>query len=62
MDLATRRRVDANHVLRTQALKFMDAADALDSWRQQSTSLPLRPDREPNRPLTSLHVMIEEDT
>ena len=46
--------------LRTQGHRFDDAADALDYWRQQSATMPLRADGEPNRPMTSLHVMVEE--
>jgi hypothetical protein len=40
------------------ARKFTSAADALDFWRQVSTVRPLRPDGQPNRPLTCYHIEV----
>ena len=43
-----------------EAMHFLDAAHALSFWRTVSTVKPLRPDGEPNRPLTGYHVLIEK--
>lgn len=37
----------------TKALRFPSTFDALDAWRTQSSTVPLRPDGRPNRPLSS---------
>lgn len=42
----------------TQALTFATYAEAFEFWRQQSTVQPLRPDGQPNRPLTAWTVEI----
>lgn len=44
----------------TLALRFPDAREAMAFWNQQSTVRPLREDGQPNKPLTSLTVSIEE--
>lgn len=44
-----------------EAKKFESAADALEEWRTQSKVMPLRPDHEPNRPLTALTVSFEQE-
>lgn len=41
------------------ALRFESAADALAFAQTQSTRTPLRPDGQPNRPLTAFTVSIE---
>ena len=41
------------------ALRFDSAADALAFAQTQSTRTPLRPDGQPNRPLTAFTVAIE---
>ena len=43
-----------------RAMRFPDTRSALKMWRTQSTVLPLRPDGQPNRPLTALTVEIVE--
>jgi len=43
----------------SDAMKFATVAEAWDYWRQQSPDLPLRPDGQPNRPLTALTVAVE---
>ena len=45
-----------------KALKFDTAGDAMAFWRTPSTVRPLRPDGQPNRPLTALTVEIAEVT
>lgn len=40
------------------AMVFPDVVSALEYWRRQSTVTPLRPDGEPNRPLTAYHVEV----
>jgi hypothetical protein len=42
------------------ARKFTNQGEALTFWRTQSKTKPFREDGEPNRPLTSLTVCIEE--
>lgn len=44
---------------RTKAQVFADANEALEFWRQVSQKEPIRPDGEPNRPLTVFTVAIE---
>lgn len=46
---------------REDAKKFDDAAQALDYWKTQSQTVPLRPDGKPNRPLTAFNVTILRD-
>lgn len=41
-----------------KAKTFINAVDAWECWRQQSSTIPLRPDGEPNRPLTAFHAEI----
>ena len=43
---------------RSRARRFADQLAAIDFWKQQSTVRPLRPDGEPNRPMTALTVEI----
>lgn len=43
-----------------RAKRFESVADALMYWRTQSTRYPLRPDGEPNRPLTAFTVEVGE--
>jgi hypothetical protein len=43
----------------SQALKFADIEEAAQYYRQQSTIRPLRPDGQPNRPLTGYTVTLE---
>lgn len=44
---------------RDQAMRFPDHITALEYWRQQSKTHPLRPDGKPNRPLTAFSMSIE---
>ena len=41
------------------ARRFADGAEALAFWNRQSQVRPLRPDGEPNKPLTALTIVIE---
>ena len=41
-----------------RALRFDTAALALETWKRQSRKAPLRPDGEPNRPLTAFTMAI----
>lgn len=43
-----------------KALKFATAGDAIALWGTQSKTKPLRPDGQPNKPLTALTVEIED--
>jgi hypothetical protein len=43
----------------SEAKLFASRARALEFWRRPSRSRPLRPDGEPNRPLTCLTVAVE---
>jgi hypothetical protein len=43
-----------------EALTFTTGEDALNFWRQQSKTRPLREDGRPNRPLTAFTVEIVE--
>jgi hypothetical protein len=43
-----------------EALRFGSSREAFEFWRQQSRTRPLRPDRQPNRPLTAFTCDIEE--
>jgi hypothetical protein len=42
-----------------RAMQFLDNADALQFWNRQSLVRPLRPDGQPNKPMTALSVLIE---
>jgi hypothetical protein len=42
-----------------RAMRFVDAAAAFECWVLQSTVRPLRPDGQPNRPLTAYTVSAE---
>lgn len=43
-----------------KAMRFASQTDAMEEWKRVSTILPIRPhDGQPNRPLTSLNVMLE---
>jgi hypothetical protein len=41
------------------AMVFLDAPEAWELWRRQSTVAPLRDDGKPNRPLTAYTIEIE---
>lgn len=43
---------------RTRAITFDSVGDAFEYWDQQSKTVPMRPDGEPNRPLTAFTVEI----
>ena len=43
-----------------KAKKFATVRDAMECWRAQSRVRPMRPDFEPNRPLTAWSVTLEE--
>ena len=42
-----------------EAFRFNSTAHAMEFWRQQSKTKPLRPDGKPNRPLTAYHATFE---
>jgi hypothetical protein len=42
-----------------RALRFANASSALRCWSQTSTRTPVRPDGEPNRPLTKFSVEVQ---
>jgi len=44
---------------RYKALSFSSPGEAMRFWKQQSKSRPVRPDGEPNRPLTAWTCGIE---
>jgi hypothetical protein len=44
------------------AMTFGTPAEAFEYWRQQSVTVPLRPDGEPNRPLTAFTMAVERRT
>lgn len=46
------------------ALRFANIGSVLECWRLQSRRVPLRPDGEPNRPLTAYTIipMIADET
>jgi hypothetical protein len=44
----------------SDALRFAHHGLAFEFWRQQSHVQPLRPDGQPNRPLTAYHAEIIE--
>jgi hypothetical protein len=41
-----------------EAIMFESGGAALEYWQTQSTTVPLRPDGKPNRPLTSFHMLL----
>lgn len=41
-----------------RAMRWPSASDALADWRAQCSSVPLRPDGKPNRPMTAFTVEI----
>lgn len=41
------------------ARPFDDAGQAFEYWRQQSKTVPMRPDNKPNRPITAYTVEIK---
>ena len=43
-----------------RAKRFASYEAAFEFWRAQSKTLPLRPDGQPNRPLTAFNITIEE--
>jgi hypothetical protein len=43
---------------RTEAMRFDGAGAALEFWKTQSVTVPLRPDGKPNRPLTAFTIEI----
>lgn len=45
---------------RSQALAFASFREAFEAWRAVPASRPLRPDGEPNRPLTAFTVTFED--
>lgn len=45
-----------------EAITFNSNREAMDFYRQISTTRPLRQDGKPNRPLTAFSVMIENAT
>lgn len=45
----------------TKALKFADLAEALEFWKTESKTKPLRPDGKPNRPMTALTIEVEDE-
>lgn len=44
---------------RSEAMRFSDVVAALDLWKAVPKCRPLRPDGEPNRPLTAFSVLTE---
>ena len=43
----------------SRAMVFDTRVEAMQFWQKQSTTMPLRPDGEPNRPLTALSISVE---
>jgi hypothetical protein len=43
-----------------EALRFENAVDALEFWRQVPKSRPVRGDGQPNRPLTAYTIAVEK--
>lgn len=41
-----------------EAMRFESGPDCHSFWKRQSKTVPLRPDGEPNRPLTASHMEI----
>jgi len=46
---------------RKEALRFPDMSAAMKFWRQTSAVLPVRPDGQPNRPLTAFTIEVERE-
>lgn len=46
---------------KAKAKRFDGIGHALDYWRRTSHVVPLRPDGEPNRPLTAYTIELEND-
>jgi hypothetical protein len=44
---------------KAHALLFNDVGEAFNCWKRQSRTLPLRPDGNPNRPLTAFSATFE---
>lgn len=44
---------------RDEAKVFESGMEAMEFWRKQSVTKPLRPDGKPNRPLTAFTISIE---
>lgn len=42
-----------------EAMRFAGVADAQGTWARKSTRWPIRPDGQPNRPLTAFTVSLE---
>lgn len=47
---------------RTKAMKFKDLAEARDTWMLVDPRRPVRPDGQPNRPLTAFNISIEKES
>jgi hypothetical protein len=45
---------------KSQAMVFASFAEAFEAWRAVPESRPLRPDGEPNRPMTAFTVTFED--
>lgn len=43
----------------SKAMRFDSFREAMDTWKSQSITVPLRPDGKPNRPLTAFTVTIK---
>jgi hypothetical protein len=43
----------------SEAKRFASFEDAMRFWKQASNLRPLRPDGQPNRPLTALTIVVE---
>lgn len=43
-----------------KAMHFEDLAAALEFWKTESKTKPLRPDGKPNRPMTALTIEVED--
>lgn len=41
-----------------KAMRFATQLEAFDFWRQQSKTMPFRPDGKPNRPLTAFTISV----
>ena len=46
---------------RADAMRFTDMPAAMKFWRKTSTVLPMRPDGQPNRPLTAFTIEVERE-
>lgn len=43
-----------------RAKRYATRADAMEAWRLPSTTYPVRPDGQPNRPLTAFNIELIE--